>query len=785
VRRSLFNLLALLSLLWCAVAVALWLRSASRTDLVTIRTAPSYGWWPGVKWVVIDTSDGCVVSLYQKVRPTVDGLPARWREDVPLEFKRLRPPGTPAGHPMTEGEHKAYEAETRAAYADRPVLRWESRGRGMIPSLPPPMLTMPTVWSELGFKTYPHNLFSIDDTYPGAYHNVRIGVPHYMVMGASAVLPAVWLVRRLRDYLARRRIGQCPACGYDLRFSTERCPECGREVTAEEARRAGWVRPGDPPAPGVPALGRWSLLRRRWEVVAFALIVLVLSLGLWRGSREREPPPSADLRALRYELATKLADVEQEVARLRAAGDQDGAERLDTELRHRSDLSSATAVTASDVPDVSVVGVYVGARPPGAPAAPPMGGRRNVGGASVEVRPTGRALVLVLCAYEPVKWELRVVPGARLEKVILSGYHDQEVTGVPQGVAVEEHTNDAKPGDYFYAYSRRDASYLPTMAAVQRLTGRPVTTFQGRYAYGDRPFVVGPGDPEWDAQRVLARLESLHGVATAAERQRVVEELGRARFEGVWPVRLNEELIRSDPRIRVNLLSSAVATFDITGPLADTLRGTEAWVRQVAVDPAGPTYYGTDGRVVIRLHLTRPFARPMTLPAPRVMGPCTAIAFDTSRRRLMVASALGPGTTLYTYAPDTGQWSSGVALAGFHQLAALAYSIHDDCFYAVTQPRGDDIPAIVKLSPEGAGEWRIPLLEPIPEAVPVPRASVQLSTVGRLLALMTGTEDRLSPGAAHPPNLVVFDPKNNRVVYRGTLAEHAAGTPETAPAESE
>jgi hypothetical protein len=59
----------------------------------------------------------------------------------------------------------------------------------------------------------------------------RVRVPFWAVFLASGVLPMSWLVRAVARS-AMHRPGYCAQCGYDLRATPERCPECGTPAVA-------------------------------------------------------------------------------------------------------------------------------------------------------------------------------------------------------------------------------------------------------------------------------------------------------------------------------------------------------------------------------------------------------------------------------------------------------------------------------------------------------------------------------------------------------------------------
>ena len=69
---------------------------------------------------------------------------------------------------------------------------------------------------------------------PGKYVPGYGGVliPFWSALLLSASAPALWLWHQVRHKRCVRR-GHCPACGYDLRATPGRCPECGTIAATE------------------------------------------------------------------------------------------------------------------------------------------------------------------------------------------------------------------------------------------------------------------------------------------------------------------------------------------------------------------------------------------------------------------------------------------------------------------------------------------------------------------------------------------------------------------------
>ena len=92
-----------------------------------------------------------------------------------------------------------------------------------------------TLWNRLGFGMVPGALRT-DTSSDGPYRYVfsHAHVPYWFVVVVLALPSCLWLARaRARRVRARRaRLGKCTRCGYDLRATPDRCPECGTTAPA-------------------------------------------------------------------------------------------------------------------------------------------------------------------------------------------------------------------------------------------------------------------------------------------------------------------------------------------------------------------------------------------------------------------------------------------------------------------------------------------------------------------------------------------------------------------------
>jgi hypothetical protein len=198
-RRRLLNLLTVLSLLLCVAVAVLWVRSLRRRD----------GFWytSGSARLLVHSYRGRVWawSLAPPHYPTAsvwptaarmgpglvrDSVPDGWYDQFAGRTKGVRLPDDFIDAPANGG------AVDRRALGFRYV-----RNDGWLPRA------------------------QLQQGYPTA-RSAAVYAPHWAVAAAFAALPAARLLGLVRARRRRRR-RLCPACGYDLRATPARCPECG------------------------------------------------------------------------------------------------------------------------------------------------------------------------------------------------------------------------------------------------------------------------------------------------------------------------------------------------------------------------------------------------------------------------------------------------------------------------------------------------------------------------------------------------------------------------------
>lgn len=195
--RHLFTLFCLLSLLLAVAVGVLWVRGRGGADEVEWRCNRRL-------------ADGSVVS-----------------RDVQLSFDKnlwafvewgTAPASPPRNHNL------AYYYVNADRSGGQP--HWHVRHRPYVPGaendhfMPEPLGG--AGWGPLRWRTGARG----QPAAGGNFHAIRLGVAHWLPALLLLAAPMLWLIRWTKARRVRRR-GLCPKCGYDLRESPERCPECG------------------------------------------------------------------------------------------------------------------------------------------------------------------------------------------------------------------------------------------------------------------------------------------------------------------------------------------------------------------------------------------------------------------------------------------------------------------------------------------------------------------------------------------------------------------------------
>jgi hypothetical protein len=193
--RILLNAATVLSLLLCAAAVALWVRSYGRVDQFA---------WKGEAACRVVRSEGGRVAWDNYV--------------ITRDYER---------YALREAR-----VDWDLGYRSNPT-GWD---RGRSPARRYPQGTDISSFSDWCGVTWTRGVWSF--VYPGDFPELTprgaawyaLDVPHGLLALLFGLFPAYVLTsgtaRRLRAR-ARERSALCPAGGYDLRATPDRCPECG------------------------------------------------------------------------------------------------------------------------------------------------------------------------------------------------------------------------------------------------------------------------------------------------------------------------------------------------------------------------------------------------------------------------------------------------------------------------------------------------------------------------------------------------------------------------------
>ena len=196
ISRCLFNGLAVLSLLLCVGMVLLWIRSTHQMDSVCYRSSV-VGPMHTRTLYSVSTTPGSI-EICKGPQDFALDTPAGNEGSVGLFFSSCK------WYIFKYPSHTSYLTDIHASVS----------------------ISGPPTHGVLGFGREIRDDAGDMTRWISPHHSWRVSIPIWFFTALFGALPITVFLPKLRR---RRfdRLGLCVVCGYDLRATPERCPECG------------------------------------------------------------------------------------------------------------------------------------------------------------------------------------------------------------------------------------------------------------------------------------------------------------------------------------------------------------------------------------------------------------------------------------------------------------------------------------------------------------------------------------------------------------------------------